>query len=88
MIESSFSQLIGYVGATLFVLSYFLLSYGKLHAGQPVYHLFNIFGALFLIINALNIKDMPTLFVNGVWLVIGVVTLMRILMGRKSKIKQ
>ena len=76
-------QLIGYLGAFLFILSYYLLSIGKLTAQRPVYQLMNIFGALFLIINALNLSDMPTLLVNGVWFMIGLFSLMNMLNSKK-----
>jgi hypothetical protein len=78
---------IGYLGAALFIISYFLLSYGRLKADGPVYQVMNVIGALCLIINALNLADLPTLLVNGVWFLIGLVALIRILGNGRSKIK-
>lgn len=78
----------GYVGAFLFILSYALLSYGKLKAEHKLYQIMNILGALLLAINALNILDFPTLIVNGLWFIIGLAALVRIISSRWGEIKK
>jgi hypothetical protein len=88
MEEYHFYTAAGYVGAFLFILSYALLSFGKLKAEQKLYQVMNILGALMLAINALNILDFPTLIVNGVWFIIGLTALVRIINGRGSEIKK
>ena len=87
MVEFSFLEALGYIGVVLFVMSYILLSYGKLTAGHPTYHLMNIFGALFLIANALSVRDMPSLLVNVIWFFIGLSVLIRLFKKSKSKVK-
>ncbi len=78
----------GYVGAFMFILSYAMLSYGKLKAEHKLYHVMNIIGALLLAANALNILDFPTLIVNGVWFIIGLAALVRIINSRRGEIKK
>ena len=88
MEKFEFYNAAGYAGAFLFIISYALLSYGKLKAEHKSYQLMNMLGALLLVINALNILDFPTLIVNGVWFLIGLTALVRILNGRGSEIKK
>jgi hypothetical protein len=87
MMSLSIYTIIGYLGAGLFILSYFLLSNGKLKADQSVYQIMNVLGALCLIVNALKISDFPTLLVNGVWFMIGLVAYIRIVHQRKSQME-
>ncbi|WP_416377787.1 CBU_0592 family membrane protein [Algoriphagus sp. D3-2-R+10] len=60
-------QIIGWLGAFFFILSYFLLARGIWKQEQPRYHLFNLIGAICLVINALHFSDPANLAVNGVW---------------------
>lgn len=60
-------ELIGWIGAILFVLSYFLLSKGKLKQDEVKYHLLNLIGAICLVINAIHFHDNANILVNVVW---------------------
>ena len=78
-------EIIGWIGSTLFVSSYFLLSINRLNARSVIYQLMNVVGGLCLIICAYDNKDRPNLFTNLVWMLIGAYATIRILRSRKGR---
>lgn len=60
-------ELIGWLGAVLFIISYFLLSKGVWKQNEKKYHLANLAGAICLIVNAIKFKDTANILVNIVW---------------------
>ena len=64
-------ELIGWIGAFLYIAAYFLLSIKKLTADNLSYQLMNIFGGLCLIINSFHQHDNPSIVTNAVWASIG-----------------
>ncbi|SFT36281.1 hypothetical protein SAMN04489724_0413 [Algoriphagus locisalis] len=68
-------QLIGWIGAFFFILSYFLLSKGIWKQEEVKYHVFNLLGAVCLMINAMHFSDHANLAVNGVWACIALMAL-------------
>ncbi|REG92046.1 CBU_0592 family membrane protein [Algoriphagus antarcticus] len=68
-------QIIGWLGAFLFIFSYFLLARGIWKQEQPRYHVFNLLGAICLVINALHFSDPANVAVNGVWAGIAIMAL-------------
>lgn len=64
------AEVIGWVGALLFVLAYLLLISGKLSVRKTTYHWMNAIGGFCLVLNAVCIWDLPTIFVNLVWSII------------------
>ncbi|WP_299252292.1 hypothetical protein [uncultured Aquimarina sp.] len=77
------TQIIGWIGAIAYVLAYLLLSLEILKSDQELFHSLNTFGAICLVINALPVNDYPTIAVNTVWGLIGVVSIIRIIRKRK-----
>jgi hypothetical protein len=71
-------MLIGWLGAVLFILSYLLLSMGKLSAKSKLYHILNILGAICLVINGFILQDFPNIVVNVIWGLIGVYAVIKI----------
>jgi hypothetical protein len=65
-------QIIGWTGAFLYILAYFLLSVRKLRADKLSYQLLNILGGICLVINSSFTGDYPSVFTNVVWACIGV----------------
>jgi hypothetical protein len=63
-------SLVGWAGTLSYLIAYSLLSFNKLKASQPLYHMLNILGALGLTYNALVLKDYPNIIVNVVWAMI------------------
>lgn len=68
-------QVIGWLGAIIFVVSYFLLSDGHLRQEGKTYHILNMIGAVCLVINALYFQDHANLMVNGVWCAIALMAI-------------
>ncbi len=68
-------ELIGWVGAILFILSYYLLSKGIWKQNQAKYHLLNLIGAICLVINAIHFRDTANILVNAVWAAIALMAI-------------
>ncbi|MBI1770211.1 MAG: hypothetical protein HY015_01815 [Bacteroidetes bacterium] len=64
-------QIIGWIGASLYITAYFLLSTKRLHADKLTFQLMNILGGICLVVNSLHQEDYPSLFTNLVWASIG-----------------
>ncbi|WP_106793303.1 hypothetical protein [Aquimarina sp. Aq78] len=77
------TQIIGWLGAIVYVLAYLLLSLEILKSNKELFHGMNTFGALCLIVNALPVGDYPTIVVNVVWGLIGLISIIRIVLKRK-----
>ncbi|MDN5214107.1 hypothetical protein QQ020_18670 [Fulvivirgaceae bacterium BMA12] len=78
-------EIIGWTGAFLFILAYFLLSVRKLQADGIQYQLLNVVAAICLIINALHLSDYPNFVTNFVWMAIGIFSLYHITKRIKAK---
>ncbi|WP_435315291.1 CBU_0592 family membrane protein [Cellulophaga fucicola] len=70
--------IIGWLGALLFIVSYLLLSIGRLSSKSKLYHMLNILGAVCLIANGFALNDFPNIVVNAVWAGIGVYAIVKI----------
>jgi len=64
-------EVIGWIGATLIVGAYALLSAGKLEGDSRTYHLMNIVGAIGFVVNSGWNGAYPSAALNVVWLGIG-----------------
>ena len=65
-------QAIGWIGAILYIVAYFLLCIKKVTAENLSYQLMNILGGACLIVNSLHQSDYPSVFTNLVWAGIGI----------------
>jgi hypothetical protein len=65
-------EIIGWIGAFLYIIAYLLVSIKKIRADQLNFQLLNISGGICLIVNSLHQSDYPSVFTNGVWAAIGV----------------
>ena len=65
-------EVIGWIGALLYIIAYFLISIKKLQADQVIFQLLNILGGVCLIVNSLRQSDYPSVFTNGVLAAIGI----------------
>lgn len=68
-------ELIGWLGAVLYIVSYFLLARGTWKQNQPKYHALNLSGAACLVIHAIYLHDMANVLVNAVWAGIALVAI-------------
>jgi hypothetical protein len=60
-------EVIGWIGALLYIIAYFLISIKKLQADQVIFQLLNILGGVCLIVNSLHQSDYPSVLLNGIW---------------------
>jgi hypothetical protein len=65
-------ETIGWVGAFLFILAYFLLSIKKLKPDRLPYQALNICGGICLVVNSFHMHDYPSVLANAIWAAIGV----------------
>ncbi|UGU17159.1 hypothetical protein LS482_04635 [Sinomicrobium kalidii] len=70
--------MMGWLGAVIFIVAYFLLSMKYISADRPLYHSLNAAGGICLVINALHLSDLPNVVVNTVWTIIAVLAVYRI----------
>jgi hypothetical protein len=77
-------EVIGWIGATLIVGAYALLSAGKLAGDSRTYHLMNIVGAIGFVVNSGWNGAYPSAALNVVWLGIGGYALLK---PRRAQLK-
>lgn len=77
-------EVIGWIGATLILSAYALLSAGRLQGNSRTYHLMNIFGAIGFVVNSGWNGAYPSAGLNIVWIGIGAYALLQ---RRRPQIK-
>lgn len=77
-------DVLGWLGTFLIVSAYGLLSMGRLTGSSLIYQGMNLLGAFLLGANAAYYKAYPSVGINVIWILIGAVTLPRLLRGRRS----
>lgn len=70
-------DLVGWLGAGLLLISYWLLTSKRVNASECRYHLANFAGGSLLLLNNLHYGAYPSGFVNLVWLVIAALAVSR-----------
>ena len=76
-------EIVGWIGASLILLAYLLLSAGKLSGQSLVYQGMNVVGAAGFIVNGWWHGALPSAVLNIVWMLIGGIALWRILAREK-----
>ena len=74
----------GWIGASLILLAYLLLSMDKVTGQSPLYQGMNIVGAAGFIVNGWWHGALPSAVLNVIWMLIGGVALWRIWAKRGS----
>ena len=77
-------EVAGWLGASLILLGYLLISTGKLTGQSAAYQLINVVGAAGFIVNGWWHGAVPSAALNVVWMMIGGVSLWRIVKRRSS----
>lgn len=77
-------EIIGWIAALLILLSYLLLSSGRLQGRSPAYQWMNLTGALGFVINSGYNGAWPSAILNVVWMLIGALTLLRLWQQRRA----
>jgi hypothetical protein len=87
MIKDIFMQVIGWAGVVFYVISYALLSFERLRADSITYQLLNVCGGICLVVFSCSLADVPNIVVNLIWIIIALVSLMRIVRSRRIKVQ-
>ncbi len=74
----------GWIGASLILLGYLLISSGRVTGQSALYQAINIAGAAGFIVNGWWYGAIPSAALNVVWMLIGGVSLWRIMAKRRS----
>ena len=77
-------EIVGWAGAALFLLSYVLVSSGRLQGQSRVYQWLNVAGAVGFVINSGWNGAYPSAAVNVIWALIGLATLWQLARKKDS----
>ena len=77
-------EVVGWIGATLILSAYLLLSAGRLTGQSLVYQLMNVVGAAGFVINGWWHRAVPSAALNVLWLLIGGIAAWRIVKQKGS----
>ena len=77
-------EIVGWTGAGLFLLSYVLVSNGRLQGQSRAYQWLNVVGAIGFVINSGWNGAYPSAAVNVIWAMIGLVTLWQLARKKDS----
>ena len=72
-----FINILGWTGSILFLLAYTLVSMKKTEGDSLLYQGMNIVAGIFLVIYTFTLEAYATMALNGIWAVIGLITLGR-----------
>ncbi len=64
-------NIVGWFGAGLLLIAYFLLIHKDLTSRSRLYQWMNILGALLLAANNFSINAYPSFFTNALWFIVG-----------------
>lgn len=71
-------QIIGWLGATLILGAYFLVSFSVIESGSVMYQLLNLVGAAGIVIETFSKKDYQPMVLNVAWILIAVVAMVKL----------
>jgi hypothetical protein len=72
-----FIEVVGWIGASLIIAAYALLSAGKVRGESRLYQWMNIFGAAGFVVNSGWNGAFPSMALNVVWIGIGAYALLK-----------
>jgi hypothetical protein len=75
-------SILGWSGAGMVLLAYFLVSTKRLEGDSVVFQFLNLVGSALIIVNSLHYGALPSVAVNGVWILIAAYSLYR---SRRSR---
>lgn len=80
-------DILGWLGAILILIPYFLITHGKVHGKSKLYQLMNLAGSIFIGISAYLHQSYPSVGLNIIWAVIACYGLYHAFF-KKSQIKR
>lgn len=79
---------IGMVGATMILLAYVLLQNKKMTTDGIWYTLFNLIGSLLILFSLFFDFNLPSLFIEIVWITVSVMALVRYFLKKRASRKK
>jgi hypothetical protein len=77
-------EIVGWIGGTLILAAYLLLTMGRLTGRSVVYQTMNVAGAAGFVVNGWWHGALPSTALNIVWFAIGTIALTRIALDRRA----
>jgi hypothetical protein len=77
MNQQQLIDILGWIGTVLFLIAYYLVSVKKVEGDSNIYQGMNILASSLLVINTFYLRAYPSLALNAIWIVIGLIALMR-----------
>lgn len=68
----SLVEIVGWLAAAMLLIAYLLLTSGRISAKSGLYQWMNVIGGAGLIVNSGWNGAYPSVFLNGVWVLIGI----------------
>ncbi len=82
----SIFTLVGFIGIAINLIAYAMLSSGRLKASEARYQLMNITGTVCILLSLVAQWNLPAFIANLAWLLIGLLSLARILwLAKRSR---
>ncbi|MDX2196943.1 MAG: hypothetical protein NW207_11035 [Cytophagales bacterium] len=75
-------DILGWIGASLVIAAYFLVSNNRVSSSGSTYQMLNLTGGILLIINTFYLKSYPSMAINIIWVVIAVAALIRMIINK------
>lgn len=86
-LEEILSEIVGFTGAFLFLLTYALLQAGKMKADSISYSFINLLAALMILISLMYSWNFPAFFIETSWIMVSGYGIYRCLRIRRQKVR-
>lgn len=73
----TFVEIMGWAGSLLVIVAYALNSYRRIHSSSATFQIMNLVGGVLLIVNSVYKQAYPFTFINSVWVIIAVTSLIK-----------
>jgi hypothetical protein len=70
-------NILGWTGSVMYLVAYTLVSMKKTEGDSVLYQSMNIIAGIFLVIYTFTLEAYATMALNGIWAIIGIITLGR-----------
>lgn len=74
-------EALGWYGVAAILIAYTLLSFGILTSSDLLYQVFNLTGAICIIIDALAAKNYQPAVLNSIWFIVALIAIVKTLLG-------
>ena len=75
--EQNIINILGWTGSVMYLIAYTLVSLKKTEGDSVLYQSMNVIAGIFLVIYTFTLEAYATMALNGIWAIIGLITLGR-----------